>query len=202
MIVVAIVLVLAGIAWRLRAMRPALAARLASSLTLALVAGGLLILTVAAIPKHPVLPHTIPDPPPAFASALGGGDTLAVNLYVVTAKLPTFVGPATYSGEQLIQWWPRSQERELLEPMGIYHAYFDSILDPLGELGAGGQELIADRRPAQILLLSFTGDGFPQSLADLAPYSPRLVRTGILRSGSLALHAWLIDLDQYFRGGS
>ena len=125
-----------------------------------------------------------------------------MNLYVVTAKLPAFVGPATYSGEQLIQWWPRSQERELLEPIGIYHAYFDSIPDPLGELGAGGQALIADRRPAQILLLSFTGDGFPQSLADLAPYSPRLVRTGILRSGSLALHAWLIDLDQYFRGGS
>jgi len=199
-IVVAVVLALAGIALLVRTIGPRLLARLASSVTLALIAGGLLILTVAPIPQHPKLPHTTDDTAPAYASALGGGDTLAVNLYVVTTELPGFVGPGTYSGEQLLQWWPRSQEAQLLEPIGIFHAFFDSIPDPLGELGPDGQAMIEQRRPAQILLLSTTGDGFPQSLADLAPYSPRLVRTGVLRSGGVALHAWLIDLDRYFRG--
>ena len=201
-IVAAVVIVLAVLARWLRAAMPRLPARLAICATLAMISGCLLILTVAPIPEHPPLPETTHDPPPAFASALGGGDQLAVNLYVVTTKLPTFVGPATYADEQLLQWWPRSQETELLEPIGIFHAFFDSIPDPLGELGPGGEALIKLRHPAQMLLLSLTGDQFSQSLADLAPYSPRLVRSGVLRSGTVALHVWLIDLGEYFRGGS
>ncbi len=200
--VVVIVIVLAALARWLGTAKPRLPARLASGATLALIAGCLLVLTVAPIPEHPLLPNTTPDPPPAFASALGGGDALAVDLYAATAKIPMFVGPATYSGEQLLQWWPRSEETELLEPIGIFHAFFDSIPDPLGALGSGGRALIELRRPAQILLLSLTGDQFSQSLADLGPYAPRLVRSGVLRSGTVALHVWLIDLGQYFHGES
>ncbi len=200
-VVATAVIVLAVLARWLSAAQPRMSARLASGATLALIAGCLLILTVAPIPEHPLLPHTTTDPPPAFASALGGGDRLAVNLYVVTTMLPNFVGPATYSDEQLLQWWPRSQVTELLEPIGIFHAFFDSIPDPLGGLGPGGRALINLRHPAQMLLLSFTGDQFSQSLADLEPYSPRLVHTGVLRSGTVALHVWLIDLGEYFRGG-
>ena len=59
----------------------------------------------------------------------------------------------------------------------------------------------ADRsKAAQILLLSFTGQDFAQSLTALSPFQPRLVRTGMLRSGSVVLHVWLIDLNRYFRG--
>jgi len=201
-VMVAIVVILAAIARLLRTLPPHLITQVAGSAVAALVAGGLLILTVAPIPDHPMLPQTTYDPPPQYASALGGDATLAVNLYAATGELPAFAGPATYSGEQLLMWWPRSQVNELVEPIGIFHAFFDSLPSPLGALDADDRAMIANRRPAQILLLSLTGDQFPQSLAALAPFRPRLVRTGVLTSGSVALHVWLIDLDQYFRGRS
>jgi len=59
--------------------------------------------------------------------------------------------------------------------------------------------MIEQRKAAQILLLSFTGQDFAESLTALSPFQPELVRTGVLRSGSVALHVWLIDLNQYFR---
>ena len=111
-----------------------------------------------------------------------------------------FVGPASYSGEQLLIWWPRDEQQEILGPIGIYHAFFDSIPGALGTLSIPGREMIEQRQPAQILLLSFTGQDFAQSLTALSPFAPRLVRTAVLRSGSVALHVWLIDLDRYYRG--
>jgi hypothetical protein len=198
--IVAVIAVLAMLATRLRVTAPKLPARVASGASLALVAGCLLVLTVAPIPAHAMLPGTIFDPDPAYATALGGDDALAVNLYVVTADIPAFVGPATYSGEQLLIWWPRDEQQQILGPIGIYHAFFDSIPGNLGALSPPGRQMIEQRRPAQILLLSFTGQDFAQSLTALSPFQPQLVRTGILRSGSIALHVWLIDLKQYFHG--
>jgi hypothetical protein len=198
--IVLIVAVLAVLATRLRVAAPALPARLALSVSLALIAGGLLVLTVAPVPTHAKLPNTTFDPDPAYATALGGDDSLAVSLYVVTAEIPGFVGPATYSGEQLLIWWPRDEQQLILGPIGIYHAFFDSVPGNLGALTARGRQIIEQRRAAQILLLSFTGHDFAQSLTALSAFQPALVRTGILRSGSVALHVWLIDLNQYFRG--
>jgi hypothetical protein len=197
---VAIIAALALLATRLRVAATAIPARVASGMSLALIAGGLLVLTVAPIPAHAMLPNTIFDPDPAYATALGGDDSLAVNLYVVTADIPKFVGPATYSGEQLLIWWPRDEQQLILGPIGIYHAFFDSVPGNLGALSAPGRQIIEQRKAAQILLLSFTGQEFAQSLTALSPFQPELVRTGILRSGSVALHVWLIDLNQYFRG--
>jgi hypothetical protein len=198
--IVAIIAVLAVLATRLRAAVPGLPARLASGIALALIAGGLLVLTVAPIPAHAPLPNTIFDPDPAYATALGGDASEAVSLYVVTADIPAFVGPATYSDEQLLIWWPRDEQQRILGPIGIYHAFFDSIPGNLGALSAPGRQIIEQRKAAQVLLLSFTGQDFAQSLTALSPFQPRLVRTGILRSGSVALHVWLIDLNRYFRG--
>jgi hypothetical protein len=199
-VIVAIIALLALLATRLRLAAPALPARVASGLALALIAGSLLVLTVAPIPAHAKLPNTIFDPAPAYATALGGDDSLAVSLYVVTADLPAFVGPATYSDEQLLIWWPRDEQQRILGPIGIYHAFFDSVPGNLGALSVPGRQIIEQRRAAQILLLSFTGQEFAQSLTALSPFQPALVRTGILRSGSVALHVWLIDLNRYFRG--
>jgi hypothetical protein len=198
--IVAVIAVLALLATRLRVAAPALPARLASGLALALIGGSLLVLTVAPIPAHAKLPNTIFDPAPAYATALGGDDSLALSLYVVTADLPAFVGPATYSDEQLLIWWPRDEQQRILGPIGIYHAFFDSVPGNLGALSVPGRQIIEQRRAAQILLLSFTGQDFAQSLTALSPFQPTLVRTGILRSGSVALHVWLIDLNRYFRG--
>jgi hypothetical protein len=200
--IVAIIAVLALLATRLRVAAPILPARLASGTALALIAGGLLVLTVAPIPAHGMLPNTIFDPDPAYATALGGDDSLAVNLYVVTADIPAFVGRATYSDEQLLIWWPRDEQQRILGPIGIYHAFFDSVPGNLGALSVPGRQIIEQRKAAQILLLSFTGQDFAQSLSALSPFQPKLVRTGILRSGSVALHVWLIELDRYFRGSA
>jgi hypothetical protein len=199
-VVVAVIAVLAVLATRLRAALPTMPARVASGLSLALIAGASLVLTVAPVPTHAKLPNTIFDPDPAYATALGGGDSLAVSLYVITADIPTFVGPATYSGEQLLIWWPRDEQQLILGPIGIYHAFFDSIPGNLGALSSPGRQMIVQRKPAQVLLLSFTGKDFAQSLTALSPFQAQLVRTAILRSGSVALHVWLIDLNQYFRG--
>lgn len=198
--IVAIIAVLALLAGRLRVAAPVFPARVASGIALALIAGSLLVLTVAPIPEHAKLPNTIFDPDPAYATALGGDDSLAVSLYVVTADIPAFVGPATYSDEQLLIWWPRDEQQRILGPIGIYHAFFDSVPGNLGALSVPGRQMIEQRKAAQILLLSFTGQDFAQSLTALSPFQPTLVRTGILRSGSVSLHVWLIDLNRYFRG--
>ncbi len=164
--------------------------------------GCLLILTTAPVPGHVKPPNTVASPVPQYATALGGSDALAVNLYVVTTKLPGFVGPATYSGEQLLMWWPPAYQQELLGPIGIYHAFYDSLLGDFGTLSAAQRDMIEQRQPAQILLMSFTEDDFEQSFDALSAFEPRLVRAGVLRSGPVALHVWLIDLGHYFRGTS
>ncbi len=194
-----LVVVLAVVASRFRSAASKPITRLGTCVSLALLSGSLLVLTVSRIPSHLVLPGTIFDATPAYATALGGDDSRAVGLYVVTADLPKFVGPATYSGEQLLIWWPRDEQQQILGPIGIYHAFFDSIPSPLGVLSPPGREMIEQRQPAQILLLSFSGQDFAQSLTALAQFQPVLVRTGILRSGPVALHVWLIDLDLYDR---
>ncbi len=175
------------------------ATRLGTCVTVTLITGCLLVLTVSPIPPHTMLPGTIFDPTPAYAAALGGDNAEAVGLYVVTADLPGFVGPATYSGEQLLIWWPLDEQQQILGPIGIYHAFVNSVPSPLGVLSPPAVRMIQQRQPAQILLLSFTGQGFAQSLTALAPFRPLLVRTGILRSGPVALHVSLIDLDLYDR---
>jgi hypothetical protein len=198
-LLVLIVAAFALIASRFRTAISRPATRLGACVSLALMVGSLLVLTVSPIPAHGMLPGTIFDPTPAYAAALGGDDAEAVSLYVVTADLPIFVGPATYSGEQLLIWWPRDEQQQILGPIGIYHAFFDSIPSPLGELSAAGRQMLEQRKPAQVLLLSFTGQDFAQSLTALAPFQPVLVRSTILRSASVALHVWLIDLGVYDR---
>ncbi len=198
----AIIAVIAALADRLRRATPRLVTRLAMGVSLALIDGCLLILVNAPIPGHVAPPHTVASPVPQYATALGGSDTLAVNLYVLTTALPGFVGPATYSGEQLLMWWPPAYQQELLGPIGIYHAFYDSLLGDFGTLSSVQREMIEQRQPAQILLMSFTGHDFEQSFNALSAFEPRLVRTGVLRSGPVALHVWLIDLEQYFRGTS
>jgi hypothetical protein len=199
LVAIAVIAVMAG---RLRNARRRPSAWFASGLSLTLISGGLLVLTVAPIPPHAMLPDTVFDPDPPYAAALGGDSTLGVDLYTVTAELPGFVGPATYSGEQLLIWWPGDEQQQILGPIGIYHAFFDSIPGELGTLSARGRQMIEQRHAAQVLLLSFTGQDFAQSLTALGPFQPRLMRTAVLRSGSVALHVWLIDLDQYYRSPS
>ena len=81
----------------------------------------------------------------------------------------------------------------------MYHAFFNSIPSDLGALIPAGAQFLDARRPAQVLLMSFNGSLFPASLQSLSAYQPEVVKTGVLRAGSLALHLWLVDLRTYIR---
>ena len=203
LIVVAIV-VLAWIARKEAASHDVVRSRLMVGGALTAIVAGLLVLTVTPT-QHKHERGTVDDTFPDYAYTLGGNDpawgsdSTWVNLYAVTTEMPTFVGPASYSGEQLLMWWNRSQLKELREPIGIFHAFFDSIPSNLGDLTPLDKYFFGQRHPAQILLMSLTGQGFQASLDSLQPYGAELVHAGVLRSGSVSLHLWLIDLHQYLK---
>ncbi|HVC43110.1 MAG TPA: hypothetical protein VND54_14115 [Candidatus Saccharimonadales bacterium] len=203
LIVVAIVL-LAWIATKEAASHDLVRSRLMIGGALTAIVTGLLVLTVTPT-QHKHERGTVDDTFPDYAYTLGGNDpawgsdSTWVNLYAVTTEMPAFVGPAAYSGEQLLMWWNANQLKELREPIGIFHAFFNSIPSNLGDLTPLDKYFFGQRHPAQILLMSLTGEGFQASLDSLKPFGAELVRTGVLRSGSVALHLWLIDLHQYLK---
>jgi hypothetical protein len=159
---------------------------------------GLLALTVTPT-QHPHLRGTVDDTFPAYAHTLGGDDSVDIDLYSITTQLPAFVGPPTYTGERLVTWWSDDEISLLREPIGIFHAFFNSVPSDLGVLIAPGRQWIEQMKPAQVLLMSFNGSQFPESLSQLSQFHPEVVHAGVIRSGSLALHLWLIDLNVYFR---
>jgi hypothetical protein len=53
---------------------------------------------------------------------------------------------------------------------------------------------IERRKPAQVLLMRLSGQGFDQAVASLAPFGPDVVRKGVLSDGGFHLHVWLVDL--------
>lgn len=187
----------------------ALAVRLASSATgmrtmtvigatLTVIIAGLLGLTVTPT-QHAHIRGTVDDTFPAYAHTLAGDDSVDIALYSITTQLPAFVGPPTYTGERLVMWWSDSEIVLLREPIGIFHAFFNSVPSDLGTLSTPGRQWIEQVKPAQVLLMSFNGTLFPESLGQLSQFQPKVVHAGVIRSGTLALHLWLIDLNEYYR---
>ncbi len=168
-------------------------------LSMTVLDASLLVLTVAPVTAHGELPGVVGSPVPDYASALGGSDRTALDMYRVSAELPGFVGAPAYRGERLVTWWPQSELPQLMEPIGMFHAYFNSVNGgSFGVINSAGLDDVAQREPAQILLMSTSGESeFPACLTSLAPFGPHLVKTGTLTSGSYTLHVWLIDLDRY-----
>jgi hypothetical protein len=164
---------------------------------IAAIAGSSLILTVAAIPRHPLFPGTVADPAPAYAGALGGSTGDLVDEYRVTVELPLFVGTATYAGEQVLTWWPFKQDGPLTGAIGIYHSGFDSLPSSLPDFTAADRARLEARRAPELVLLSMTGEGFAAALHSLAPYNPTLLRGTVLSSGQFHLHVWVIYLNSF-----
>jgi hypothetical protein len=154
--------------------------------------GSLLVLTVA--PWGRIM---VQDPPPAYASALGGSSTTLVDWYQVCADLPSFVGGPSYKGEQLLMWIQGDEIGSLLGPVGIFHAGFNLLPNGLPVLSAADAVKLENRRPAELLLLDLTGAGFARAFAILAPYRPVLLRAAVLQEGKAVLHAWLIGLRAF-----
>ncbi len=181
--------------------KPVPVAAAATALAVAALAGAVLVLTVAPILRHPLLPGMVgeDDPPPAYASALGGSAGAYIDNYRIAAALPLFVGPAAYTGEQVLIWWPRSvpgfPNREYA---GMYHGVFNSLSSSPPDLTRSDENRLRERRPAELLLFDNTAARFPAALRQLASFQPTLVRTATLRSGSLVLHVCLIRLGRYY----
>lgn len=169
---------------------------------IALVTAAVLVLTVAPSPPHARIAHaSINNLPPSYASALGTSGSVLVDRYRVASELPGFVGQPAYPGEQLIMWWSNLELQTLVEPIGLYHGAFNSLPSDPPVLTSADRQFLAQRAPAEMLLLSTTGKVFPAELRALAPYRPRVVRTTVLVSGPVAVHAWLLALGVFARAG-
>jgi hypothetical protein len=179
-------------------LRDPLARAAAIGVALAVFAGGILVLTVAPSPRHRPPPNTTSDPAPAYASALGGGSTAYIDAYRISTDLPHFVGPATYSGEQLLMWRPYSSGPSY-DYAGMYRGLSNTLpsRDP-PHLTAKDRRTLMKRRPPELLLFDIPGGSFPRALRELAAFRPTLVRAGELRAGSLVLHVWLVRLGIYY----
>ncbi len=169
--------------------------------TVVAVAGSLLVLTVAPSPSHTPLVGMAraADPPAPYATALGGSASVLIDWYRISADLPSFVGNASYRGEQLLMWFPFDPSGVLTEPVGIYHGRFNSLPSNPGVITAQDEAILASRRPAEVLLLSTTGAQFETDFQCLAPYRPVLVRTAVMHQGAAVLHVWLIRLEPFAR---
>ncbi len=204
LIIVVVIVLLAWLARREAASHDITRSRVLIGGAIAAISAGLLVLTVTPT-QHKHERGTVVDTFPDYAYTLGGSstqwgdDSTWVNLYADTTAMPSFVGDASYSGEQLLMWWNNDQLKELREPIGIYHAFFDSIPSDLGTLTPLDKYFFGQRHPAQILLMSLTGQGFQASLDSLKPYGAELVHSGVVTSRSVSLHLWLIDLHQYLK---
>jgi 4-amino-4-deoxy-L-arabinose transferase-like glycosyltransferase len=168
---------------------------------LAAFAGASLVLTVAPIPAHPALRDTVFDPPPAYASALGGGWATYLDSYRIATALPLFAGPAAYQGEQLLIWWPISNHSPspFTEYAGMYHGIFNTLPSNPPDFTSADRAMLRARRPAELLLYDTSAASFPTVLRNLGHFRPTLVRATVLRSGPLILHVWLIRLGKYYR---
>ena len=204
-ITLAVIVVVAAVAARgaARLARPAAAAA-AIGTALVILTGAVLALTVAPVPPHAPIAGTASkdDPPPAYATALGGSSALLIDTYRVATAIPEFVGPASYHGEQLLMWWPISKpgrpKHEFAEFAGMYHSMFNTLPSNLPEFTARDARMIRLRRPGEILLFDATAAPFPAALRALAPFRPSLLRSATLHSGPVVLHLWLIRLGTYF----
>lgn len=196
-VLAAVAIIAAAAARGCAGFRRPLAAGATAGLALAVFAGATLVLTVAPIPNHPVLPGTLPDnvdTPPPYAAALGGSGAIYIDRYRIATALPTFVGPAAYRGEQLIMWWPRPVNAPYVEDSGMYHDGFNSLENPPPDLTRQDRQILRSRCPAELLLFADSAASFPVALARLAAFRPTLMRTTDLRAGPLSLNVWLIRL--------
>ncbi|MDR0346375.1 MAG: glycosyltransferase family 39 protein [Nocardiopsaceae bacterium] len=173
-----------------------------TGLALAGLAAAVLALTVTPIPRHPLPPGTVAhrfDPAPAYATALGGSGSIYIDGYRIATSLPAFVGPAAYRGEQLLVWRLTARRLDYLTyATGMYHSGYNRLQGETPQLIAADRSLLRSRRPAEVLLLGRSAASFPAARRALAAFRPVLVRTGDLRSGPLALHAWVLRLNVYY----
>jgi Dolichyl-phosphate-mannose-protein mannosyltransferase len=179
----------------------AVAAAAASFVALAGLTAAVLVLTVAPIPRHAQPAGTLPasvDPPPAYASALGGSYGLLVDNYRIATQLPLVAGKA-YQGEQLLLWWPVSNQGfPYREYAGMYRGLANSVQSDPPVVSHWDRRILSGRRAPEVMLLDSTAASFPTAIRGLHRYRPVLLRSVTLRSGPLVLHVWIIRLRVFY----
>src|SRR5262249_41042640 len=146
-------------------------------------------------PAHQKLPGTIVnDKQPPYATALGGSAATYIDNYQIVTAMPSFVGNATYAGEQLLIWRPNNTGAIF---DGIYHGDFNSLQSML-PLTPYDRQKLKLRRPAELLIYGNSATPYPAALRELRHYRPTLMRAGVLHAGPLALHLWLIRLGLFY----
>lgn len=165
------------------------------------ISGCALVLTVAPVPRHPHLADTSRvDVRPAYGSALGGNGTPLVDRYRVTTELPSFVGNASYRGEELDIWWQWRNVGRLTEVAALYFHAGDMLPSSEPVLTAADRRYLAASKPAELLLVNTTEGDFAAAVTALGPYEPTILRRGVLRSGSYTAYVWLLRLGRFWRG--
>jgi hypothetical protein len=165
-------------------------------LVLLVMLGGGLVLTVA-----PIAPHTnvqLANAPTQYSAALGGNVYQGIHIYQVESQLPSFVGNATYPNEQLMIWHPHAQYTPLEDYTGLYYDGPNEI-PGFPRLNPSTRSMLEARRPTEILLMSTTGAGFAVAYHALAAFGPVRDRIGVLRSGRVHIHLWLLTLREFER---
>lgn len=173
--------------------------RLVSASAVVVMTAAALMLTVVPGKKHPIFPHTVYDPPPAYAGALGGSASRYIGEYQVDSEIPGFVGPPAYRGEQLMTWWPKPQTRAIQGAIGVYHASFNQVSWTFPRLNQRGARKISVRHAAQVLFFGVNDHGFSRAVRSLARFHPVVVRRRELSNRGYVLDLWLIDLRRYLR---
>jgi len=177
----------------------------ATGLALVAFTGAALVLTVAPMPEHGHLHNTATgvEPPPTYATALGGSATTYIDSYRIITSLPGFVGQATYPGEQILIWRisPKSYEY-IRDAAGMYHDGFNSLTSHTAQPLRSDRRMIRHRRPAEMLFLGDSAAPFGTALGKLHRFEPSLVRAGELRAGPLVMRVWLVRLGTYYHSAA
>jgi hypothetical protein len=200
-ILAAAVIIAAAAARACGRIRQRAVAALGIALALAAFAAAALVLTVAPIPDHSPLPDTATrhDPPPDYASALGGSATAYLNSYRIITSLPGWVGQATYPDEPIVTWRIAPTAYKYIRyAVDMYHDGPNSLPSHSARLQAQDRLRISNRRPAEILLLGSLTAPFDAAVRRLAPYRPTLVHAGELQAGPLFMRVWLVRLGAYY----
>jgi hypothetical protein len=195
--VVAVVLTKASGAL-LRRVPPAVTAVTAvgSALLMAL----LLALTVAVPTRHGRIAGVATYPPADYGDVLGQSDAVLIDRYRISAMVPGFVGPPEYPGERLMTWWPSAHASQLYPVMGVYHADMNAF----GEssypyLSAAARAAVERDAPGEVLLVDLDSSRFGAAVRSLRPFAPKVLRTGVLRAGSVSFAVRLVQLQAFTR---
>ena len=159
-----------------------------------------LVLTVATPIRREHIKGVVTYPLADYGAVLGQGDAVLIDRYRISAMVPSFVGPPQYAGEKLMTWWPGANASKLYPVIGVYHGDLNAFGErsyPL--LSPQARRTLERERPGEVLIVDLSGSQFAEADDSLRPFAPKVLRTGVLRSGSVSFAVRLVELQAFTR---